>query len=48
MRSKTCCLCNKKYSGYGNNALPLKDGKCCNKCNYDVIRERIKLMPDLK
>jgi len=39
---KICCLCNRKYIGYGNNALPLKDGRCCDECNSKVIDERIR------
>lgn len=42
---KTCCLCKKKYSGYGNNAQPLKTGVCCDSCNSTkVIPERLKRM----
>jgi len=43
MKIKICCLCKEKYEGYGNNADPLSIGKCCDKCNADVIIERIKL-----
>ena len=38
-----CCICNKWIIGYGNNPIPIKkDGKCCDECNKDVIKERIK------
>lgn len=38
-----CCICGKTFSGYGNNAAPLKIGeKCCDECNKLVIEERIK------
>ena len=37
-----CCLCGKKYKGFGNNAEPLKVGRCCDTCNYDVIMSRVK------
>jgi len=38
-----CCLCKKEYTHYGNNALPLKDGRCCDECNaIKVIPERLK------
>ena len=43
-----CCLCKneiEKQKGWdlGNNALPLMDGRCCNKCNNTkVIPARIK------
>lgn len=43
-----CCLCNQEIeveiSGWdeGNNALPLKDGRCCDECNNaKVIPARI-------
>ena len=42
-KTKICCLCGKEYKGYGNNALPLHDGKCCNECNsLKVIPARLK------
>jgi len=30
---KKCCICEKEFNGYGNNALPIKEGTCCDKCN---------------
>ena len=42
---KVCVICGKEYDGYGNNAQPVKDGKCCDKCNQEVvIPARIKMM----
>lgn len=39
---RKCCLCGEKIGGYGNNAQPLKDGRCCDKCNVEkVIPARI-------
>lgn len=37
-----CDLCGEQYVGYGNNAQPLSDGRCCDKCNNDVIMARLK------
>ena len=38
-----CCLCNKDYSDYGNSALPIYEGFCCDKCNTKkVTPARIK------
>jgi len=42
-----CVICNKdiKKVGnweYGNNALPIADGRCCDQCNTIVIIERFK------
>lgn len=40
---KKCCLCGKKFIGYGNNPSPLKDkGECCDDCNFKVISERLR------
>lgn len=41
-KQKTCCICKKKYLGFGNNALPLKRGRCCDDCNRLVVSDRIK------
>ena len=41
-----CCLCNKKFSGYGHNPLPLynSEGRCCTSCNMtQVIPARLML-----
>lgn len=32
-----CCICGKDYTNYGNNALPVKDGRCCDTCNGTVV-----------
>ena len=38
-----CCICKgkikKEINGWdrGNNALPIKDGRCCNKCNSTIV-----------
>ncbi len=40
-----CCLCLDDYGKYGNNAQPVKDGRCCDKCNNEkVMPERIRRM----
>lgn len=36
----TCCICGKKFVGFGNNPAPVvnEDGKlCCNGCNNEVV-----------
>lgn len=42
---KTCCICGKEYTGWGNNPWPIKhDGYCCDKCNETkVIPARLGL-----
>lgn len=38
-----CCICGKTFFGYGNNALPVANGTCCDTCNlYVVIPARLK------
>lgn len=40
---KECCICGEKIDGYGNNAEPIKNGECCDKCNDEkVIPVRLK------
>lgn len=37
-----CSICGKGYAGYGNNAEPVNNGRCCDNCNtYIVIPRRI-------
>lgn len=33
----TCCICEKEFSEIGNNALPLRPGICCDKCNSTFV-----------
>ena len=32
-----CCLCGKESIGYGNNAMPVKKGRCCDDCNMTYV-----------
>lgn len=44
-----CVLCKKKFRGWGNDAWPLADGYCCDKCNSEkVLPARIAQMYGLK
>jgi hypothetical protein len=36
-----CCLCDGRYTFYGNNAYPLAEGQCCNDCNERVVDARL-------
>ena len=42
---KTCCICGKKFKGYGNNPWPiLEKGVCCDECNLSkVIAARFEM-----
>ena len=33
MKERICVVCEKKFKGYGNNAMPLEKGLCCDKCS---------------
>lgn len=40
-----CCLCGKELKRMGNNAEPIKKGKCCDRCNdLLVVKERLNMM----
>lgn len=44
---KKCCICDTVFEGYGKNALPIKDGTCCDKCNeYFVFPARLYSDPN--
>ena len=32
-----CCFCGKPYNNYGNNAMPLYKGRCCDECNTEYV-----------
>jgi DNA-directed RNA polymerase subunit RPC12/RpoP len=37
-----CCICGKKFKGWGNNPYPVKqEGVCCDNCNWKVIEARL-------
>lgn len=35
-----CSICGKEYQGYGNNAQPVNNGRCCDKCNGTIVVPR--------
>jgi len=37
-----CSLCGRGYHGYGHNAQPLSNGRCCDPCNVDVVASRLE------
>ena len=32
-----CSICEEEYTGLGNNAQPVNDGQCCDKCNFRTV-----------
>ena len=40
---KICTLCGTEFKEFGNNAMPIKEGICCDWCDENkVIPARIK------
>jgi hypothetical protein len=37
---KVCVICGKPIIGWGNNAEPVKTGRCCDLCNNNVVIPR--------
>jgi hypothetical protein len=38
-----CCICKHEYPGFGHNAQPYRQGRCCNTCNdIHVIPARVR------
>lgn len=35
-----CSICHKEYKGYGNNAYPVNNGRCCDICNATIVVPR--------
>ena len=37
-KEHVCCICGKKFKGYGNNTEPVKsEGHCCDECYETVV-----------
>ena len=34
---KKCVVCDEQYYGFGNNAAPLKEGRCCDDCHWKRV-----------
>ena len=37
--TKICCICEKEYDEWPNNALPVMVGFCCDECNETTVME---------
>jgi hypothetical protein len=51
--TQQCILCQKIFTGWGNNSQPIKDGQCCDECNSNTVmpfrlRELEKDTPEMK
>ena len=38
-----CCMCGATYKGYGHNAQPIYNARCCDDCNALVLIGRLNL-----
>lgn len=38
-----CCMCEATYRGYGHNAQPIYNARCCDDCNALVLIARLNL-----
>ena len=44
-KTPVCSICHQPYQGFGNNAQPVNDGRCCNDCNWMyVIPARLRIL----
>jgi len=34
---EVCSICAETITGYGNNAMPINDGRCCDECNSTKV-----------
>jgi hypothetical protein len=35
--SPVCVICGEAYKGHGCNAIPVADGRCCDKCDALIV-----------
>lgn len=46
--SMKCVICKDEILGYSHNAEPVANGKCCERCNHNVvIPTRIKAVVEI-
>lgn len=36
-KTQICSICQVAFTGWGNNAQPVNNGRCCDKCNADIV-----------
>ena len=39
-QEKVCCICGKKFTGWGNNPYPVvkdENARCCDECNGEKV-----------
>jgi len=34
---KICSICQRVFTEFGNNAEPVNDGRCCDRCDWEVV-----------
>jgi len=40
VETKVCVICDLPFTEWGNNAMPIKRGQCCNVCNTTIVFPR--------
>lgn len=48
VREFTCSICFDKFEGFGHNASPINEGRCCDDCNELVVAARINIIANAK
>ena len=38
--AKICSICGRPYIGFGNNAQPVNNERCCDSCNINIVVPR--------
>ena len=47
MKKQICVICGETFSEWPNNAMPVKEGKCCEVCNeIKVIPARVRMIEE--
>ena len=42
---EVCSICTGAIVGFGNDAQPINDGRCCDRCNLErVLPEKVRRM----
>ena len=41
-----CTICKKEILGYDHNAQPVAKGRCCERCNHNVVIPTIADKPE--
>jgi len=37
VKTTKCCMCKRVEAGFGHNAQPASEGRCCTECNWTIV-----------